>query len=149
MVCFLLLLSCTAFVTILKLRKPLIPRNNAYASRSSRMFRILEGACKLVVLSLGDEKTLLSISNCIQYPLIGSFKTCLYNYLPCLWVQHSSVPKKPIPSPGWKIYYYWSAPCSKQLLLKCIPLRHRGLVATYPHGMEKLFHLNILLVYFR
>src|SRR4051812_41656791 len=109
------------------------------------MFRILEGACKLVILSLGDENPLLSISNCIQYLLIGSFKTCLYNYLPCLWVQLSPMPKKPIPAPGWKIYCYWSDPYSNQLLLKCIPLRHRRLVATCPMVWETIFFAALIL----
>src|SRR3954467_10516674 len=103
------------------------------------------GTYQLVVLSPGDENTLPSIINCIQYLLIGSFKTCLYNYLPCLWVQLPPMPKKSIPAPGWKIYFYWSDPCSKQLLLKCIPLRRRRLVATRPHGMGNLFFLSILL----
>ena len=58
-----------AFVTAC-VRKPILPRNGAWrASCSSRVLRIPEGHCELVVLSVWNERHLLRCINIVLKPL--------------------------------------------------------------------------------
>src|SRR3954469_2045889 len=81
------LLSRTGFVVGVPVRKPLIPRNSALASCSSRVFRISQGTRKLAVLSVGLEHPRSSLFYCNKYRIVGSVPACLRRNIACLQVQ--------------------------------------------------------------
>ena len=87
-----------AFVTAC-VRKPSLPRNGAWrASCPSRVLRIPEGHCELVLLSVWNERPFLRCVN-IVLKLHEGYSQLLppRNALPCYWVQGSANPEEPSP----------------------------------------------------
>src|SRR5215216_840139 len=79
--------------------KPSLPRNGAWrASCPSRVLRIPEGHCELVVLSVRNERPLLRCVD-ILLKLRDGYSQLLVrsNALPCFRVQRSPNPEEPSP----------------------------------------------------
>src|SRR5664279_123329 len=130
-----LLLSRTASITVSALRPRFLHGDTASeGSYSSNVFRIPQGECQLVILSIGNVLSLSNFfycvykqrSDCCNFFL--PFSLC--NDLPCLWVQPCPMREQPELGPVGPVPCLWNDPCSHQLSFKCLPLRNGSLVAT-------------------
>ena len=129
-------------------RKPNLPRNGAWrASCPSRVLRIPEGHCELVVLSVWKERPFLRCFD-ILLKLTDWYVHLIVrpNALPCYRVQGSASPEEPSPATVWPVNCLWFDPFINQIILSLGPLRPGYEVATWPRAMVKLLLRSILLV---
>src|SRR3954466_4614450 len=120
-----------AFVTAC-VWKPSPPWNGAWrASCPSRVLRIPEGRCELVVLSVWKERPFLRCSDIVPKLLQGFVKLLIRpNALPCYRIQGSASPEEPSPATVWPAHCLWFDPFIKQIFLSLVPLRPGYEVAT-------------------
>src|SRR3954468_3116956 len=108
------------------------------ASCSSWVFFIFEGACELVVLSIGNEPSLFDITYCISNIFDGQqgiIYVCLVIYCLPIFVQRAPMAVKPVSCPFIPCCRLWSDPDCKILGLSCLPPGHATGVASGPHFM--------------
>ena len=120
-----------AFVTAY-VWKPNLPRNGAWrASCPSRVLRIPEGHCELVVLSAWNKRPLLRCFD-ILLKLLDWYVHLIIcpNALPLYRVQGSASPEEPSPATVWPVNCLWFDPFIKQIILNLGPLRPGYEVAT-------------------
>src|SRR3954466_6133554 len=120
-----------AFVTAC-VRKPSLPRNGAWrASCPSRVLRIPEGLCELVVLSVWKERPFLRFFDIVPKLLQGNVKLLVRpNALPCYRVQGSANSEEQSPATVWPVHFLWFDPFCNQIILSLGPLRPGYEVAT-------------------
>ena len=120
-----------SFVTAC-VRKPNLPRNGAWrASCPSRVLRIPEGHCELVVLSVWKERPFPRCFD-ILLKLTGWYVHLIVrpNALPCYRVQGSASPEEPSPAMVWQVNCLWFDPFINQIILSLGALRSGYEVAT-------------------
>ena len=123
--------SSLAFVTAC-VRKTSLPRNRpSRASCPSRVLRIPEGHCELVLLSVWDECPLLRFLDILLKPCDG-YSQLLFrpNALPCYRVQGSANSEEPSPATVWPVQCLWFDPFGNQVILSLVPQRSGFEVAT-------------------
>ena len=113
-------------------RKPNLPRNGAWrASCPSRVLRIPEGHCELIVLSVWKELPLLCCFDILlKLPDWYVHLIVRPNALPCYRVQGSASPEEPSPATVWPANCLWFDPFINQIILSLGPLRPGYEVAT-------------------
>ena len=96
-------------------RKPNLSRNGAWrASCPSRVLRIPEGHCELVVLSVWKEHPLLRYFDILlKLPDWYVHLIIRPNALPCYRVQGSASPEEPSPATVWPVHCLWFDPFFK------------------------------------
>ena len=119
------------------IRKPSTPRKGAWrASCPSRVLRIPEGHCQLVVLSVGDERPFMRCFDILPHLPEWCFQLLVRpNAPPCYRVQGSASPEEPSPATFWPVHCLWFDPFLKQIILSLGPLRPGYEVAARPRAM--------------
>ena len=113
------------------------------------MFRIPEGFCQRVVLSVELDLPLLSIPHCVNKGLGGFNYFAPVNTLPCLRVQRSPMPVPPAFGPWVPSLRTWTDSSRPQLVLHLLPPRLPKAIPSWPHNMIVLLLSRIFLIFFR